>query len=220
MAKLFIFLVTMCMFSTASLQAATDTTAVREFIRRVTHDKAHFFSIEMIPDSAGRDVFELESMGSQIVLRGNCGTSIGSALNHYLRNYAGVLVSWNVIPNKLPAVLPPVSGKIRNVSPYRFRYYLNYCTFNYSMAWWDWTRWQQEIDWMTLNGINMPLALTGEEAIWQEVYREMGFSRTQLDKFFAGPTHFAWFWMGNLDGWGGPLSAGWMEGQKKLQKQI
>lgn len=29
------------------------------------------------------------------------------------------------------------------------------------MAWWDWGRWEREIDWMALNGINLPLALTG-----------------------------------------------------------
>lgn len=26
---------------------------------------------------------------------------------------------------------------------------------------WDWERWEREIDWMALNGINLPLAFTG-----------------------------------------------------------
>ncbi len=30
-----------------------------------------------------------------------------------------------------------------------------------SYAWWDWERWEREIDWMALNGINLPLAFTG-----------------------------------------------------------
>lgn len=54
-------------------------------------------------------------------------------------------------------------------SAYRFRYYQNVCTFSYSAVWWDWPRWQREIDWMALNGINLPLAFTGQEALWQEV---------------------------------------------------
>ena len=38
---------------------------------------------------------------------------------------------------------------------------MNVCTFGYSYAHWDWKRWEREIDWMALNGINMPLAFVG-----------------------------------------------------------
>ena len=40
-----------------------------------------------------------------------------------------------------------------------------------SFAWWDWKRWEKEIDWMALQGINLPLAFTGQEAIWQKVFQ-------------------------------------------------
>lgn len=36
---------------------------------------------------------------------------------------------------------------------------------SYSMAFWDWERWEQEIDWMALQGINMPLAFTGQPSL-------------------------------------------------------
>ena len=120
----------------------------------------------------------------------------------------------------LPDKLPVVKEKIHHATPYQYRYYLNYCTFNYSMSWWNWERWQQEIDWMALNGINMPLAVTGEEAIWQEVYKDMGFTDSELNNFFCGPAYFSWFWMGNLDAWDGPLPQHWMDTHKELQKKI
>lgn len=37
------------------------------------------------------------------------------------------------------------------------------------MAFWNWDRWEQEIDWMALRGINLPLAFVGQEAIFQRV---------------------------------------------------
>jgi len=40
-----------------------------------------------------------------------------------------------------------------------------------SFAWWDWERWEKEIDWMALQGVNLPLAFTGQEAIWQKVFQ-------------------------------------------------
>ncbi len=33
---------------------------------------------------------------------------------------------------------------------------------SYSMAFWNWSRWEQELDWMALQGINLPLAFTGQ----------------------------------------------------------
>ncbi len=178
------------------------------------------FSIEFIENEDGKDVFEVESVGNKIVLRGNNGVSVASALNYYLENYANCQYTWNTKALALPKMLPAVDKKIRKTTPYKYRYYLNYCTFNYTMSWWDWERWQREIDWMALHGINMPLALTGQNIIWQRVYKQLGFTDDELQPFFSGPAYFNWFWMGNLDGWGGPLPQSWMESHEELQKQI
>jgi alpha-N-acetylglucosaminidase len=194
--------------------------AVTALIKRVVRDVPGSFKIEYIPSEKGSDVFELESNEGYIILRGNNGVSIASALHFYLKNYCHREISWNNMSVELGSKLPIVETKVRRVSPYRHRYYLNYCTFNYTMAWWDWEQWQHEIDWMALNGINMPLALTGEEAIWRDVYRDMGFSDDELADFFTGPAYFSWLWMGNIDKWGGPLPQHWMDTHKELQKKI
>jgi alpha-N-acetylglucosaminidase len=189
-------------------------------IRRILPQHASHFQTTIIPADNGQDVFEIESKGGKIILRGNNGVSIASALNHYLKNYPKSHISWNGSNLKLPASLPAVKEKIRVASPHQYRYYLNYCTFNYTMSWWDWERWEKEIDWMALNGINMPLAITGQNSIWNKVYKDLGFSGEELKSFFSGPAYFNWFWMGNLDGWGGPLPESFMKRQEELQKQI
>jgi len=195
-------------------------TSSRQLVQRVIPQRAGAFVIEALSADTGRNSFELESRGSRIVLRGNNGVAIASALYYYLTEYCHCQSTWNGSNLRLPVSLPRITGKIRRSSPYQYRYYLNYCTFNYSMSWWDWDRWQQEIDWMALHGINMPLAITGEEYTWYRVYHKMGFTDEELKDFFSGPAYFAWFWMGNLDGWGGPLPMHWMESQKELQKKI
>jgi alpha-N-acetylglucosaminidase len=205
---------------TNTCRAQVDQAAVRAFIERVIPGESSFFLIEGIPQENGKDVFELDGANNKIILRGNNGLSIASALNYYLKNYCSCDIGWNGTNLNLPAALPAVKQKIHKVTPYKYRYYLNYCTFNYSMSWWGWDRWQKEIDWMALNGINMPLAITGEEAIWQDVYKKMGFNAQQLDAFFSGPAYFSWFWMGNIDAWGGPLPQHWMDTHKALQKKI
>lgn len=79
---------------------------------------------------------------------------------------------------------------------------MNVCTFSYTAVWWDWPRWERELDWMALNGINAPLALTGQEYIWRRVFVErFGMTRDELDEFFTGPAFLAWHRMGNLRAW-------------------
>ncbi|MBS1563385.1 MAG: alpha-N-acetylglucosaminidase, partial [Bacteroidetes bacterium] len=194
--------------------------AAKALIQRVLPAAAASFDVAFIPQSKDKDVFELESVNDRIMLRGNTVVSVASALNYYLKNYAHCDISWNGSNLKLPSPLPAVTAKIRKETPYQYRYYLNYCTFNYSMSWWDWDRWQKEIDWMALNGINMPLALTGQNTIWKKVYNSLGFSDRDLEGFFSGPAYFNWFWMGNLDGWGGPLPQSWLDQHEALQKKI
>ena len=209
-------------FAYAQQVSATFTRAQRAsyaLIHRLLPDHAGSFIVEELP-AVGRDSFGLESRGGRIVLLGNNGVAVASALYYYLQRYCHCQSTWNGSNLKLPAKLPAVDGAIRRASPYAYRYYLNYCTFNYSMSWWDWPRWEKEIDWMAIHGINMPLAITGEEFTWYTVYKGMGFSDEELKGFFSGPAYFAWFWMGNLDGWGGPLSRHWMETHRDLQRRI
>lgn len=206
--------------SGVDVYAQLDKPSLDAFLHRIVKDKATQFEVEYLAQEEGKDVFELEGRRGKIVLRGSNGLSVASALNYYLKNYCHHLITWNGAPGSLPGVLPVVRKKVHRRTPYQYRYYLNYCTFQYSMAWWDWPRWQREIDWMALNGINMPLALTGEEAVWQEVYKGLGFQDQELDRFFSGPAYFSWLWMGNIDAWGGPLPAHWKESHAALQKKI
>lgn len=189
-------------------------------VKRVVPAYAGHFIVEPLAEEKGKDVFELESRAGKIILRGNNGGAVASALYYYLNQYCHCQITWNGTNLRLPKALPAVPCKIRKATPYEYRYYLNYCTFNYSMSWWDWPRWEKEIDWMALHGINMPLAVTGEEYVWHEVYKEMGFTEDELKAFFSGPAYFSWFWMGNLDAWGGPLPVSWMQRQKTLQRKI
>ncbi|WP_207535931.1 alpha-N-acetylglucosaminidase [Desertivirga arenae] len=208
------------LFPALFVQAQSHLQAGKELLSRILPGYTSLFIVEDAPGLAGKDVFELESRGKKIVLRGNNGGALASGLYYYLTEYCHCQITWNGSNLKMPKVLPAIPGKVRKETPYEYRYYLNYCTFNYSMSWWDWSRWEKEIDWMALHGINMPLAITGEEYTWYLVYKEMGFSDEDLNGFFTGPAYFSWFWMGNIDAWGGPLPLNWMKEHFELQKKI
>lgn len=220
MKRTFKLIITLHLIGFVSLSAKVDTKASQELIQRILPNLYKNIEVKHIPSGNGFDIFEIESKkNGKIILSGNNGVSIASALNYYLKNYCNFEITWNG-QSQLPDKLPGIKEKIRVESPHQLRYYLNYCTFSYSMAWWDWKRWEQEIDWMAMNGINMPLAITGQEAIWENVYKEMGLSDEDMNDFFTGPAYFAWFYMNNMDKWGGPLPNTWKESHKELQKKI
>ncbi|MGH7592027.1 MAG: alpha-N-acetylglucosaminidase TIM-barrel domain-containing protein, partial [Gemmatimonadales bacterium] len=198
---------------------AVDLAAAKALVARVVPGHAADFRLAAIPDSAGRDVFEVAQDGQHIVLRGSSGIAIAAALNWYLEQVAGVNVSLPLQPIHLGA-LPPVPAPVRIATPYRIRYFFNYCTFSYSMAWWTWADWQRMIDWMALKGINTPLAVTGQEAVWRATLTDLGFSRAQISAFLVGPAYLPWGWMGNIDGLGGPLPDSWIDSHVTLERQI
>lgn len=209
-----------CFFGPVPVSGQVYKAASYALVKRVVPRAALHFEIEEIAAENNKDVFEIESVKNKIVLRGNNGVAIASALYYYLTEYCHCQVTWNGTNLNLPAKLPAPAEKVRKNTPYQYRYYLNYCTYNYSMSWWGWKRWEKEIDWMALHGIDMPLALTGQEYTWYKVYKSMGFTDEELKSFFCGPAYFSWFWMGNLDGWGGPLPLSWMTSHRDLQKKI
>ena len=111
------------------------------------------------------------------------------------------------------------TGKIRQETAMQNRYYLNYCTYSYSMAFWDWERWEKEIDWMALHGINMPLSITGMEVVWYNLLKRVGYTTEEINEFISGPAFMAWWQMNNLEGWGGPNPDSWYQQQEALQKR-
>ena len=172
-----------------------------------------------IEDSTERYQFRTERR--RLMVEGSSISAMAVGLNRYLKDYCNTSVSWYAddaveVPEVQPVVNVPVSGKALITK----RFFLNYCTFGYTMPWWRWEDWERFIDWMALQGVNLPLAITGQEAVWQKVWSEFGLTDDEIRSWFTGPAHLPWHRMCNIDGVDGPLPQGWIDGQEKLQKRI
>ncbi len=204
-------------FADAPRDAVSASTAL---LGRLLPKQADEFVFRVIPPDEGRDVFEIESRDGKTVIGGNNGVAMAMGLNWFLKYHCHCHVSWYGDQLNLPRPLPQVLPKIRHVSWAKHRYFLNYCCFGYSLPWWDWEQWERLIDWMALNGVNMPLSVTGQEAVWQAVCRRLGMNETQITEFLAGPPYLPFQWMGCLDGYGGPLPKSWIPRHEALERQI
>ncbi|MBR6030679.1 MAG: alpha-N-acetylglucosaminidase N-terminal domain-containing protein [Bacteroidaceae bacterium] len=171
-----------------------------------------------------------ETKGGCALIKGNTVSALTTGLNWYLNHYARINLSWNRLTTNMSRMtLPKVTATEHHYCNGEYRYYLNYCTFGYSMATWSWQRWEQEIDWMALHGINMPLQIVGLESVWRSfLMKDCGYSETQAEAFVPGPAYTAWWGMNNLQGWGGDgedqskgvTDNAWYERQSRLARQI
>jgi alpha-N-acetylglucosaminidase len=127
-------------------------------------------------------VFELESKDARLIVRGNNYSSMTAGLSWYLKYYCNSGTYWGDYRNPVPEDLPVLEGKIRKESPYKYRYYMNMTVDRYSTRYWKWDRWEREIDWMALNGINIALVRVGESGVIRNVLAHFGIEEQDEEK--------------------------------------
>ena len=205
--------------------SASEHDVLAQFIDRIggTGASAKFVT-EVTPSlsSNGKDAFVLTSSEGKPCIKGSSVLAVTTGLNWYLNHVAHVNLSWSNLTTDLTAIsLPLPQGEERHECTADYRYYLNYCTFSYSMSTWTWERWQKEIDWMALHGINMPLQIVGLDVVWRNLLtQDLGYTNDEANKFIAGPCFQAWWGMNNLQGWGGPNPEWWYKRQEELCQKI
>ena len=215
-------LAAVCLSRPAASRAVEMDNPVFGLIERVAPGHEKEFVVETIAAPDGENVFEVEARGGKIVLRGDGPLSQSVALNWYLKHDALVPVSWYADDTiNVPRILPLPAEKVHKSTKLKDRFFLNYCTFGYSFPWWHWRDWERFIDWMALNGVNLPLAQGASEGIWQRVWSSYGLTDDEIrGDFFSGPAHLPWHRMGNMDRWDGPLPQSYIDGQLTLTKRI
>lgn len=213
MKKLLSLVLVLSAFAVSLTAQTTNPSEVTALIERIGGEGAADRFVTVLDETLstdGCDVFVITAQDGKPCVKGSCVLAITTGINWYLNHYAHVNLAWNNLNINLADISLPIPvGEERHVSTADYRYYFNYCTFSYSMAFWTWERWQQEIDWMALHGINMPLQIVGLEVLWRNILKDerIGYSDAEVAEFIAGPGFMAWFAMNNLEGWGGTVDA-------------
>ena len=187
-SRLLLFVLTLLILTGCS---RGDYPGVRSLVdRRVPwlSDKVEFVRTE---PSDSEEQFTLRADGGKLVIEATSANAAATGLNWYLKYYCQRSMSHlgdNLAPvDELP--LPDEPQTIRTNA--RYRYALNYCTFNYTMSFYSWEDWERELDWMALHGVNLMLVANGSEAVWQNTLRRLGYIETEITDFITGPAYNA-----------------------------
>ena len=189
--------------------------------RTIGSEYRDWFEFAIAPNTANEnDYYELSmTADGKVLITGNEGLSITSGLNYYYKNYCNVNISEQANQTVMPEEIVAIDGVVRRESPYAIRYAMNYCTMDYTFAFFGPEDFQKENDWLALNGVNVVLDLAGQEAVWIKFLMNFGYSFDEAKDWLAGPSYYAWQFMDNLEIFGGPVSDGWVTDRLEMARE-
>lgn len=151
-----------------------------------------------------------------VSITASSGVAACKGFHYYLKYFCKCHLSWEGYRlENLKNGFPEADFEMQSSSD--IVYYQNVCTHSYSFTWWNKEDWRRHIDWIALSGITLTLA-PFQEDIWTEVYRDFGLNESAIDEDLSGPGFFAWQRMGNIRGWGGPLTSNFKRRGAQLQE--
>ncbi|MBU1101252.1 MAG: alpha-N-acetylglucosaminidase [Bacteroidetes bacterium] len=199
---------------------AEESSALKKLLSRIAPELENKIDFILFEKENDDDTFSIENKSGGITISGTSNSSLAYGLNYYLQHYLKKYYSRIGYSIEECKEIVSLDSSVTKTTSLALRYSLNYCTFNYSMSFWGWEKWDKELDWMALHGVNLSLAVVGTEAVWQNTLRRFGFIEEEIIDFIPGPAFTAWWLMNNLEGWGGPVSQGWINSRVELQKKI
>lgn len=194
----------------ASRAPAFDTHPEQAVIGRLLPLQAHQFELATLPPEQGRERFRISSAHGHIKVEGSTPSALLFGVNWYLKYVAHVQISPNG-DRVGSAPFPLPTSVIEKDTPYAYRYALNENVDGYTAPYWDWPRWQREIDVLALSGINAMLIERGMDTVLYQTFRDVGYSDSEMRAWITQPAHQNWQLMGNLCCFNGPISTALMQ---------
>lgn len=174
---------------------------------------------ERLKKNGKNDTYEYSVLKGKLIIRGSSVIALCHGFYDYLKTSGQGMVSWSGKNIQIGSSWKYAPNK-HVISPYHYHYYMNVVTHGYTTAYWDWDRWQHELDWMALHGMDMLVLNNAYEAILFKVFQKEGLPDSTIRNFFPGPAFQPWNRMGNLTGWDGPPPLSWYTKQIALTHKV
>ncbi|HYL72091.1 MAG TPA: alpha-N-acetylglucosaminidase TIM-barrel domain-containing protein, partial [Candidatus Dormibacteraeota bacterium] len=174
--------------------------------RLLPPQQAAQFRLGMLEAPAGEERFRIASVQRHIAIDGSTPSALLFGVNWYLKYVAHEHVSSDGDQLDAAGTLPLPAAPIEGQTRYRYRYALNQNVDGYTAAYWDWPRWEREIDVLALSGINALVVERGADMVLYRTFRDFGYSDAQIRAWLTLPAHQNWQLMGNLCCFNGPIS--------------
>lgn len=200
--------------------ASFDLRPAQGVLQRLLGDRATQMELVTIASKDGHERFRISADEGHIKVEGSSTSALLMGANWYLKYVAQVQVSTNGIRLGTARHLPLPTRAIEQDAVYPYRYALNQNADGYTMPYWDWGRWQHEIDVYALSGINAMIIERGMDTVLYQTFLEFGYTDAEIRGWITQPAHQNWQLMGNLCCFNGPISRELMAKRVKAAQQM
>ena len=211
-----------CLLLTHAASAAPsfDTRPLEGVLQRLLPAQAARFELRPLESEDAHERYRISGVAGRIRIEGTTPGALLSGANWYLKYVAHLHFSASGDQVGPAGELPLPLTAIEMQTPFSYRYALNQNVDGYTAPYWDWTRWQREIDLLALSGINALLVERGTDMVLYRTFRDFGYSDAEIRAWITQPAHQNWQLMGNLCCFNGPISRELLEKRAASARQI
>ena len=191
-----------------------------DFIQRNTPKIIDNFIVRKIDSDNGYDCYEIYSEVKKVVLAGNSNLSLAMAYYRYLNEYCNVVITDGDYDISYIATTPLPEEKITYTAKQKIRARTSYEMFSLEGNYWGFDRWEKEIDFMAMHGINTALQPIGFDGVLYRTMREMGMAEDASVDFVSGPAFLMRQLTGNVAAMNSVRSTEYLERKIYIGKKI
>jgi len=202
--------------------APTDDTApVAALLERLLPRHAAQLELRVLAATDGHERCRISGSAGHIRIEGTTRSALLFGAGWYLKYVAQMQFSESGDQgDSMGGELPAPAAPIELQTPWRWRYALNENVDGYSAPYWDWPRWEREIDLLALSGVNALLIERGTDMVLYRSFRDLGYTDRQIRAWITQPAHQNWQLMGNLCCFNGPISRQLLERRAASARRI
>ena len=191
-----------------------------DFIQRNTPKIIDNFIVRKIDSDNGYDCYEIYSEVKKVVLAGNSNLSLAMAYYRYLNEYCNVVITDGDYDISYIATTPLPEEKITYTAKQKIRARTSYEMFSLEGNYWGFDRWEKEIDFMAMHGINTALQPVGFDGVLYRTLCDIGVKEELAVEFSSGPAFLMRQLTGNVAGTNSVNSKEYLERKIYIGKQI
>lgn len=191
-----------------------------DLIKRNTPRIADNFVLKTISSDNGYDHYEIYSEDKKVVLAGNSPLSQAMAYYDYLGRFHGVVITSGDYDISTISSAPLPEEKISRTVKQKIRAMMSYESFSLSGNFRGFDRWEKEIDFMAMHGINRALQPVGFDGVLYRTLVELGMPDKFCLEFSSGPAYLINQLTGNIAGTNSVNSKEYLERKLTVGKLI
>lgn len=194
---------------------------MKRLIERTTPHLADRFVLQSIEKQNGRDLYEIEAENGSVILRASSDSAFAAGYYRYLRDFCDMDLSPCGNTEVYAAGEPRLpKKKIVQHLRYGLRLAMDYDVYAHDAYAWDWDRWERELDFLAMQGVNAAYMPVGQEAVWYYAALDMEIKREDAMVYLSNPCYYPLQLSGKLDSFLSVTDTNFLKAQIALGQQI